>query len=108
MTTPVNDQPRLLLRDLSVGLRFGLSLMILLLLGGVLVSGLYMADHYDNRDGVEGLSMDDLRGAYHGVEKVAPMIAVLEGGHKDQVADANLPVEDRDVLLSWLRGSRIN
>ena len=104
----MSDSMSFQLRQLSCGLRFSLSLMVLILIGGVVVSGLYLVDHYEGRDGVEGLSMDDLRGAYHGVEKTAPMITVLENGHEDPAADEALADADRDLLLAWLRGSRIS
>lgn len=99
---------RFTLRDLPALTRIGLSLLVIVMLGGLVSSGLYMRQHYDRRDRVEGFSMDDIRGAYHGVENISPMILVLENGHQTAEADANLSDADRQALLGWLRGERVS
>ena len=47
------------LRDLPFAARLGLTLLVLVNLGGFLASGLHMVKHYENRDQRDGLSMTD-------------------------------------------------
>ncbi|MFN0058740.1 MAG: hypothetical protein ACKVX7_09825 [Planctomycetota bacterium] len=91
------------LRELAVGARVGLSCLVLVLLGGLAASGAHLYQHYQNRDELAGLTMDDLRGAYHGVDRRAPLLTALEAGHPE-----GLPTADRDVLTRWLNGARIS
>ena len=58
------------LRQLGFSARLGLTLIVLTLLGGLTVSGIYMAVHHENRDEQAGLTMTDIRGT------VASAIAV--------------------------------
>lgn len=80
-------------------MRLGLALLVVTLLGGYIVSGLHLKWHYDSRDGVPGLTLDDIRGHYHGVRSSSPLIDALESNHPE-----NLPDADRAALLDWLRG----
>lgn len=52
--------------------------------------------------------MDDIRGAYHGVEKESALLRVLEHGHADTASDAGCTPRDRDLLLDWLRGDTLS
>jgi hypothetical protein len=92
---PTNPVPRLCQLPLLV--RWSVALLTLVLLGGYVVSGIHMAWHYDNRDGVEGLTLDDIRGHYHGVSVPSPLIDALEAGHPE-----DLPDRERSLLLDWL------
>ncbi|MFK7883030.1 MAG: hypothetical protein AB8F26_02455 [Phycisphaerales bacterium] len=85
------------LHELHVFTRLGIALLVVILLGGYVVSGLHMKWHYDSRDGIDGLSINDIKGHYHGVQSPSPLIAALESGHPD-----DLPEPDRNALLEWL------
>lgn len=87
------------LTSLNPLLRLGIALLVVTLLGGYAVSGLHLKWHYDSRDGLPGLTLDDIRGHYHGVQSPSPLIAALESGHPD-----TLSAPDRQALLTWLRG----
>jgi hypothetical protein len=91
------------LRHLGVGARLGLTFLVLTLLGGLAASAQHLLWHHQNRDELPGLSMDDLKGAYHGVNVRSPLIVALERAHPD-----GMPQADRDALLKWLRGTRIS
>lgn len=85
------------LHQLHVFARLGIALLVVVLLGGFVVSGIYMRWHYDARDGQPGLTIDDIKGHYHGVQAPSPLVAALESGHPD-----DLPEPDRNALLEWL------
>ncbi len=99
--------PRFRLRSLPFSARAGLSLLLLVNLGGFLAGGLHLVEHHSNRDGQEGLSLADIQGAYHGVSRVAPLRTALEGGHPDEVAAGALSADRRAMLLTWLASERI-
>ncbi len=92
-----------MLRSLPYSFRVGIAVLIVTLLGGYIVSGLHLRWHYDNRDEEPGLTMNDIIGAYHGVRTPSPLVAALELGHPDTLADS-----DRTALLDWLRGDRLS
>lgn len=92
-----------LLRPLGVTARLGLTVLILTLLGGLTVAGLYMAWHHENRDERPGLTMTDIRGHYAGVNVPAPLLGALQRGHPE-----DLPAASRNVLIDWLKGDRIS
>ncbi|MDY7110203.1 MAG: hypothetical protein SYC29_16355 [Planctomycetota bacterium] len=99
------------LRDLSPAVRFGLTCLLLVMLGGMIASAAHMYLHHSVRDEKEGLSIDDLRGAYHGVRTVAPMITALEREHPwDYEVDEaeRLRPAEREALLEWLNGDRLS
>ena len=99
------------LRDLRPAAKFGLTCLLITILGGFATSFLHMVEHHSKRDEQPGLSMTDLRGAYHGVTSIAPMIAALEINHPAELdmegAEPLLP-EDRQTLLDWLASDRIS
>lgn len=90
------DFPRL--TSLNPLTRLGVAVLVLVLLGGYVVSGIHMAWHYDNRDEVPGLTIDDIKGHYHGVTVESPLVKALEDGHPE-----DLPDRERNLLLEWLR-----
>lgn len=91
----MNSFPRL--TQLNPLTRLAIALLVLTLLGGYIVSGIHMAWHYEKRDGVPGLTLDDIRGHYHGVSIPSPLIDALTNGHPEQLAD-----RERSLLLDWL------
>lgn len=91
------------LRRFPLSVRLGISGLVLVLLGGLAASAMHILWHYENRDERPGMSLDDLEGAYHGVERIAPILTALENDHPPGVPDG-----DRKVLLDWLRGDRIS
>lgn len=96
-TTPLR------LRALGFGTRLGLSFLVLTLLAGLAASARHLVWHHENRDERPGLSLEDLQGAYHGVQVRSPLLTALARGHP-----GDLPTAQRDALLSWLRGTRIS
>ena len=66
-----------LLRTLPLTVRIGISCLVLVLLGGLAASAMHLFWHYENRDERPGMTMDDLEGAYHGVERTAPILMAL-------------------------------
>ena len=93
----------MILRDLSVGYRLGITGLVISLLIGLWASVGYLGQHHQNRDQKPGVSVDDLLGAYHGVDNQAPLLTALERGHPEE-----LPDSDRELLLTWLRGDRVS
>lgn len=90
------------MRHLGLGLRFGLTCLILTMMGGLAASLYFLYDHYHNRDEEPALTLRDIEGAYRGVSIPSPILAALEAGHPEP-----LPQADRDLLLAWLRGQNI-
>lgn len=99
----MNYVPPLRLRSLPFFFRMGICTLVLTLLSGYIVSGLHLRWHYDNRDETPGLSMNDIVGAYHGVQTPSPLIEALESGHPDTIEDY-----ERSALLDWLTGDRVS
>ncbi len=91
------------LRPLGFSARLGLTLIVLTLLGGLTVSGIYMAMQHENRDERPGLTMDDIRGHYAGVNVPSPLLGAIERGHPEDQSD-----EARQILIDWLKGDRIS
>ncbi len=93
---------------LPFGQRIAISSVCLVLLGGLLASFLHLEKHHQNRDERPGLSLDDIRGAYHGLDAEAPLLRALRNGHPAELKGAQaLPKKQSELLLGWLRGSRI-
>ena len=90
------------LGQLPTAPRVGLSALVLVLFIGLWASLEHMRGHYQNRDESPELSLDDLRGAYHGIDRSSSLLAALEGGHPEELADS-----DRQLLVGWLKGTRI-
>ncbi|MCL4220589.1 MAG: hypothetical protein KJZ65_04390 [Phycisphaerales bacterium] len=96
-------QPALLLRDFGVGVRIGLTLLCLVILGGSAVSGMYLRDHHSGRDERAGFSVDDIRAHYHGIRSKSPMVVALDENKHPKDLDPKL----RAALLDWLNGDRL-
>lgn len=104
----MNEQP-FRLRQLPGAARLGLTLLMLVNLGGFVASGLHMREHHENRDGRPGLALDDIRGAYSGVKSDAALVTALEAGHPGELAGAeSLPADKKQLLLEWLGSDRIS
>lgn len=89
--------------ELPWGARLGLACIVITLLGGLAASAAYVRIHHAPKDDEPGLSVDDVKGAYHGVQRRAPLLAALERRHPAELTEAN-----RQTLLTWLRGDRIS
>lgn len=88
------------LSSLPLSFRMGLCCLVLVLLYGLGVSASHLWLHHEKRDGRPGLELDDLTGAYAGIEAKAPLRLSLERGHPD-----DLPPADRAALQQWLQGA---
>jgi hypothetical protein len=98
------------LRALPAAARLGLTFALLVMLGGFASSFAHLVIHHENRDERAGLTVDDLRAAYHGLQSDASMLRVLSTDHPADLEDepgAPLNPADRQVLLDWLTGQRI-
>lgn len=95
------------LRELPFGARLGLSLLLLVNLGGFTAAAMHLVEHHQNRDGQAGLAIADIEGAYHGVARIAPLRTVLEAGHPSELAPELLAADARAALLAWVLGERI-
>lgn len=91
------------LRTLGFSARLGMTLIVLTLLGGLTVSGIYMMMHHDNRDEKPGLTMNDIRGHYAGVVTPSPLLEALKRGHPETQSE-----ESRKILIDWLNSDRIS
>ncbi len=89
--------------DLPLGARLGIACLVLVMLGGLAASAAQVFHHHRKKDDIPALSMDDIKGAYHGVSVTAPLLAALERGHPE-----DLPQSERSALLTWLRGDRVS
>jgi hypothetical protein len=101
------SSPPRCLRDLGLLARLGLLCVVATLLGGTAASGLHLYLHHENRDERAGLSIDDIRGHYHGIVSPSPLLESLESGHPGEIG-GDLPDSDRAALLAWLRGDRVS
>lgn len=85
------------LNRLGVMSRLGLTVLVITMLAGYMVAGVHLLWHYENRDGVEGMTPDDITAAYHGIEQDSPLLAALERGHPE-----GLPAEEQEALIAWI------
>jgi hypothetical protein len=92
-------EPRL--RDLAFGVRLGLTGVVAALLVGLWASLAHLRHHHANRDARPGVSLDDLVGAYHGIDAPAPLATALERGHPE-----GLDAAARRALAQWLASDK--
>lgn len=91
------------LRDFGCLARLGFLGLMLTMVGGVVTAVLQVEQHYAPRDQEPGLSMMDLKGAYHGVKAPSPLLTALEEkNHPPELAK-----NKRDALVKWLKGNRV-
>lgn len=93
--------PSFRLRTLPPMARVALTCLLIVLGGGIAASLQHVVDHHQNRDDKPGVSLDDIKGAYHGVQVSAPLVAALERNHPD-----SLPANQREFLKDWLQGKK--
>jgi len=99
------------MRQLHPAGKCGMTCLILVMLAGFAASLAQIHFHHQNRDERPGLSMDDIRGAYHGVRTTAPLISALRRNHPAELSlkpAEELAPADREILLTWLGGDRIS
>jgi hypothetical protein len=104
-------EPSWRLRALSPAARVGVTCLVLVALGGLVASARHVVDHDQGRDERPGLSLDDIRGAYHGVRTTAPLIMALKRDHPAELTDDKallLPAREKGVLMRWLESDRIS
>lgn len=79
--------------------KIGVLGLVIAMVGGAAVSGMFMALHHGGRDERPGLTIDDIRAHYHGITAPAPLLAALRDGHPEP-----LDARRRDLLIKWLEG----
>lgn len=98
------SKPRVLPRlgDFGFFWRFGIGVLAICLVGGYMVSGIYLYQHYENRDEQPGLTMTDIEGAYAGAVAESPLRKAIKRGHPE-----DLPADERAVLIEWLASDNV-
>lgn len=91
------------LRELGFAARLGVACLVLVILGGLAAASAQIYFHHSKKDEKPGLSVDDIKGAYHGVNVASPLIAALERVHPPELGK-----DKRATLLKWLNSGRIN
>ncbi len=99
----MSSDPPFRLRSLPAFARLGITGAACVLLLGFWAAVTHIRDHYENRDMVPGITLDDLRGAYAGIHRPSPLVVALERPHPE-----NLPEADKELLLGWLRSDRVS
>ncbi|HIG04898.1 MAG TPA: hypothetical protein EYQ08_04090 [Planctomycetes bacterium] len=90
------------LRSQPMGIRIGVSALIVVLYIGLLASVTHMVSHFENRDELPGFTFDDVTSAYHGIDSPGLLGTALERGHPE-----TLPSAEKELLLQWLTSGRI-
>lgn len=91
------------LRNLGFFARLGFTGLVAALALGLVASALHLVNHYEKRDGVPGLTLDDITAAYRGIDAPSPLVRSLESGHPETITP-----EQRAALLAWLGSDRIS
>lgn len=91
------------LHRLGAGMRLGLTGLIVALLMGLAASAYTLYGHYERRDEIPGLTRDDVKAAYHGLDAPSPLLRSLQSGHPETLAKP-----DRDQLIAWLTGDKLS
>jgi hypothetical protein len=92
------------LHSLSLSLRIGITCLILILAGGYIASVYHMYTHYQNKDEQPGLSMDDIVGSFHGMNKPSRLWVAIQGSERKYIPTD----EEYQALEKWLSGNRIS
>lgn len=90
------------LKQLGFFWRLGLSALILVFFIGFSASGAHMWFKYENRDERPGLTLDDVKAQYAGLEAPSVLLTSLKSGHPE-----TLKQPDRESLIKWLTGDRV-
>ena len=90
------------LKQLGFFWRLGLSALILVFFIGFSASAAHMWFKYENRDERPGLTLDDVKAQYAGLEAPSPLLTSLKSGHPE-----TLKQPDRDSLIKWLTGDKV-
>ena len=90
------------IRSLPVFARLGLTGLMVVLMLGMGASAAHLFFHDKNRDESPEFTMDDVRAAYHGLDREPVLRTSLERGHPE-----TLGPEQREVLLKWVKSGRI-
>ena len=89
--------------------KLGMTALLVVMAAGFAASFTHLVDHHEGRDERDGFTVDDIRGAYHGLRSEAPLKRAMEAGHPAEIEGAApLPDEERQVLRDWLNGDRIS
>lgn len=91
------------LREFGVLARVGFLGFMLTLVGGIVASVQQVRQHYSPRDQEPGLSMLDLKGAYHGVKAPSRLLVAIE----EKNHPAELAKNKREALIKWLKGDGV-
>ncbi|MCA8975793.1 MAG: hypothetical protein KDC98_13810 [Planctomycetes bacterium] len=91
------------LSSLPRSFRLGLGCLVLVLLFGIGTGAAHLVLHHENRDARPGLTIDDVRGAYHGIQTQAPLLRALDRGHPE-----DLPPAAKQALSEWLHGEQLD
>jgi hypothetical protein len=91
-----------LLRNLHPLAKFGALSLLLLIAGGYLASGALLYFRYEKRDERPGLTIDDIIGAYHGLQSTSPILAAVQRNHPE-----GMKPEASAAFIAWLTGPRV-
>jgi hypothetical protein len=96
----VIDLSHLRLGQLGLGVRFGLSLFLLMIGAGYFMGLRFLVHHVAQKDDDPELSWIDLEATYHGVDKPAPLLSVMEDpAHRGYLASE----KEYETWVRWLR-----
>ncbi|MFH2000746.1 MAG: hypothetical protein ABIK28_13775 [Planctomycetota bacterium] len=92
------------LHALSLPLRLAVTCLILILAGGLVASVFQMKHHYENKDELPGLSMDDIVGSFHGINKPARLVNAIETSMRGFIPTE----EEYKALARWLTSDSVS
>jgi len=93
------------LRELAIPLKVAVAALVVSLAIGMVASLVHVAGHHGRKDEVEGLTLTDLEGAYHGIDQPSRLARSLDTPHvREHAPDES----ERTALRSWLQGARVN
>jgi len=93
---------RLRLRDLSTPIRVALTCICLVIGGGYVASLYYMWHHVGQKDDEAGVTLIDIVGTYHGVDRPSRILVALgDEAHRSEYL-AGMTDDEYAVLQDWL------